>query len=248
MYCFNPRRNPTRRSSRLCTASRRSCSSVAEQADDGELRARTQPGTAAPCWATAKLTCVSLPARPRARSVLLCVLAPWLLSMAQPDLRLHSVGGRKLSEATLEPTLDGCPAAASGSSMAARRSSRRRPRCHRGVHQWPERAAFDVRTAVCRRVCCPPPAGRSARTHCRAVWLLESLDVFRSVCPVKCDKLVHPGLDPTPGGHTHLTGRRHVRPHPAPTNAIIVHTSDPPRTRHNSPADRCELGFSGCVS
>ena len=28
----------------------------------------------------------------------------------------------------------------------------------------------------------------------------------------------------------------------------IVHTSDPPRTRHNSPVVRCELGFSGYVS
>ena len=132
MYNFNPRRNPTRRSSRLCTASRRSCSSVAEQADDGELRARTQPGTAAPCWATAKLTCVSLPARPRARSVLLCVLAPWLLSMAQPDLRLHPVRGRRLSEAAFEAAFDGCHLAALGRSLAARRSSRRPPWCHRG--------------------------------------------------------------------------------------------------------------------
>ena len=150
------------------------------------------------CLPVLKLAQVSLPARPRRRSMLLCVPAPCLSSTAQPDHRLHSVGGRRLSDAALEPTFDGCPAAASGSSMAARRSSRRRPRCHRGVHQWPERAAFDVRTAVGRRVCRPPPAGRSARTHCRAVWLLESLDVFRSVCPVKCDKLVHPGLDPLP--------------------------------------------------
>ena len=135
--------------------------------------------------------------------------APCLSSTAQapqPDLRLHTVGGRRLSEAALEPTLDSCPAAASGSSMAARRSSRRRPRCHRGVHQWPERAAFDVRTAVCRRVCCPPPAGRSARTHCRAVWLLESLDVFRSVCHVKRDKRVHPGLDPAGAWREAATG------------------------------------------
>ena len=146
---------------------------------------------------TLRLTQVSLLARPRPRSVLLCVPVPCLSSTAQPDLRLHSVGGRSLSDAALERTFDGCQAAVRGSSLAARRSSRRRPWCHRGVRQWPERAAFDVRTAVCRRVCCPPPAGRSARTHCRAVWLLESLDVFRSVCPVKCDKLVHPGLDPT---------------------------------------------------
>ena len=148
------------------------------------------------CLPTLKLAQVSLPARPRPRSVLLCVPAPCLSSTAQPDHRLHSVGGRRLSDAALGPTLDSCPAAACGSSMAARRSSRRRPWCHRGVRQWPERAAFDVRTAVCRRVCCPPPAGRSARTHCRAVWLIESLEVFWCVCNVKSDNRVHPGLDP----------------------------------------------------
>ena len=32
------------------------------------------------------------------------------------------------------------------------------------------------------------------------------------------------------------------------TAAQIVHTSNSPQTRHNSPADRCELGFSGYVS
>ena len=169
------------------------------QADGPRQGARADDGgTVALCLPTPRLyTQVSLLARPRPRSVLLCVPAPCLSSTAQPDHRLHSVGGRRLSDAALEPTFDGCPAAASGSSMAARRSSRRRPRCHRGVHQWPERAAFDVRTAVGRRVCRPPPAGRSARTHCRAVWLIESLDVFWSVCNVKRQKRVHPGLDPS---------------------------------------------------
>ena len=61
---------------------------------------------------TLRLTQVSLIARPRPRSVLVCVLVPCLSSTTQPDLRLHSVGGRRLSEAALEPTLDSCPAAA----------------------------------------------------------------------------------------------------------------------------------------
>ena len=145
-----------------------SCSSGAKQAADDDLRAPTMAGAPELCLPTLKLAQVSLPARPRPRSVLLCVPAPCLSSTAQPDHRLHSVGGRRLSDAALGPTLDSCPAAACGSSMAARRSSRRRPWCHRGVRQWPERAAFDVRTAVCRRACRSPPAGRSARTHYRA--------------------------------------------------------------------------------
>ena len=132
MYNFNPRRNPTRRSSRACTASRRGCSSIAKRADDGWLRARTMAGAAAPCRATAKLTWVSLPARPRPHSVLLCVLTPWLSSMAQPDLRLLPVCGRRRSEAAMEAAFDSCQKAARGSSVAARRSSRRRPWCHRG--------------------------------------------------------------------------------------------------------------------
>ena len=76
------------------------------------------------------------------------------------------------------------------------------PRC---VRLWPERAAFDVRTAVCRRVCRPPPAGRSSRTHCRAVWLTETLDVFWSACNVKRYKRVHPGLDPPCNMHSTWT-------------------------------------------
>ena len=90
-------------------------------------------------------------------------------------LRLHSVGGRRLPDAALEPTFDGCPAAARGSSMAARRSSRRRPWCHRGVPRCPEEAALEVRTAVERRACCLPLASRSTRTHYRAEGPLEPL-------------------------------------------------------------------------
>ena len=72
------------------------------RADDG--------GTVALCLPTPRLTQVSLLARPRPRSVLLCVPVPCLSSTAQPDLRLHSVGGRSLSDATLERTFDGCQA------------------------------------------------------------------------------------------------------------------------------------------
>ena len=160
----NTRQPTTTCAGSIGTQRQPSCSSGAEQAADDELRAPTMAGAPELCLSVLKLAQVSLPARPRRRSMLLCVPAPCLSSTAQPDHRLHSVGGRRLSDAALEPTFDGCPAAASGSSMAARRSSRRRPWCHRGVRQWPERAAFDVRTAVGRRVCRPQPAGRSART------------------------------------------------------------------------------------
>ena len=87
-----------------------SCSSGAEQAADDELRAPTMAGAPELCLPVLKLAQVSFIDRPRPRSVLLCVPAPCLSSTAQPDLRLHSVGGRRLSEATLEPL-----------SMAARR-------------------------------------------------------------------------------------------------------------------------------
>ena len=122
MYGFNPLVDRPRRSRRRGVVRRRGCSSVAEQADGGELRARTKAGAAAPCWATAKLTWVSLPARPRPRSVLLCVPTPWLSSMAQPDLRLHPVRGRRLSEAARAADFDGCRRAAQGSSMGTQGS------------------------------------------------------------------------------------------------------------------------------
>ena len=175
LYHFKPRVLTPPRHGVAGVASRRAGSSVAERAADGKVRARTRSGAAAPCFPTLGLAQVSLPARPRSRRVLLCVPAPCLSSTVQPDLRLHSVGGRKLSEATLEPTLDGCPAAAWGSSMAARRSSRRRLWCHRGVRRWPERAALEVRTVVCRRAWCPPLAGRSFWTHYRSEGALEPL-------------------------------------------------------------------------
>ena len=175
LYCFNPAANQTRRSTRLCTVSRRSCSSVAKRAADGKVRAPAMAGAAALRLPMLKLTQVSLLARPRPRSVLLCVPVPCLSSTAQPDLRLHSVGGRSLSDAALERTFDGCQAASRGSSLTARRSSRCRPWCRRGVRHCPERALFEVRTAVERRSCCPPSAGRSTRTNYRAEGPLAPL-------------------------------------------------------------------------
>ena len=81
------------------------------------------------CLPTLMLTQVSLIARPRPRSVLLCVLTPWLSSMAQPDLRLHPVCGRRLSEAAMEAAFDSCRKAARGSSMGMLGRSRRQPMC-----------------------------------------------------------------------------------------------------------------------
>ena len=139
------------------------------QADGPRQGARADDGgTVALCLPTPRLTQVSLIARPRPRSVLVCVPAPCLSSTAQPDLRVHSVGGRSLPDAAWEHTFDGCQAAARGSSMAARRSSRRHPWCRRGVRWWPGRAVLEVRTAVGRRACCSPLAGWSTGTHCRA--------------------------------------------------------------------------------
>ena len=107
-----------------------------------------------------KLTQVSLIARPRPRSVLLCVLAPYLSSTAQPDLRLHSVRGRRLPDATLEATFDGCPMAARGSCVAAHSGSRRQPWCQRGGRLCPDRATFEDR-------------GRSSILLPCAAWLVH---------------------------------------------------------------------------
>ena len=156
-------------------ASRPAWSSVAERADDVKVRALTRPGTAAPCLTTLRLAQVSSIAHPRPRRVLLCVPAPCLSSMAQPDLRLHPVCGRRLSEAAFEAAFDGCHLAALGRSLAARRSSRRPPWCHRGGRLHRRRAMFEVRTAVDRRACCPGLPGRSTRTHYRAGGPLEPL-------------------------------------------------------------------------
>ena len=93
----------------------------------------------------------------------------------QPTHRLLSVHGRRPLDAVLEAVLDGCQAAACGSSVPAGRSSRR-PLCPcLGVHRGPGRPALEVRTAVGRRASCPQPPGRSARTHRRARGALEPL-------------------------------------------------------------------------
>ena len=74
-----------------------------------------------------------------------------LSSTAQPDIRLHSVGGRRLSGAAREAALDGCQAGASGSFVAASRSSRRPPWwCVVGA-SMARRAAPEARTAASRR-------------------------------------------------------------------------------------------------
>ena len=57
----------------MCTASQRAGSSVADPADDGKVRSRRRAKAASPCFPTLGLAQVSLTARPRARSVLLCV-------------------------------------------------------------------------------------------------------------------------------------------------------------------------------
>ena len=74
-----------------------------------------------------------------------------LSSTAQPDIRLHSVGGRRLSGAATEPTFDASRAAVPGSSVVSSRSSRRSPWRCRGVRRCPKRAAHEVRTAVGRQ-------------------------------------------------------------------------------------------------
>ena len=98
-----------------------------------------------------------------------------LSSTAQPTHRLLSVHGRRPLHAALEAVLDGCQAAACGSSVAAGRSSRRPPCPCFGVHRGPGRPALEVRTAVGRRASCPQPPGRSAWTHRRAGGALEPL-------------------------------------------------------------------------
>ena len=56
-----------------------------------------------------------------------------LLSTVQPDHRLHSMRGRRLSGAAVEAALDGCQVAARGNLVGASRSSRRPPSCYRGA-------------------------------------------------------------------------------------------------------------------
>ena len=99
-----------------------------------------------------------------------------LSSTAQPDIRLHSVGGRRLSGAATEPTFDASRAAVPGSSVGASRSLRRPPSCYRGAAPVAGRPMPEARTAASRRASWPQLPGRSARTHCRARRALEPLD------------------------------------------------------------------------
>ena len=98
-----------------------------------------------------------------------------LSSTAQPDIRLHSVGGRRLSGAATEPTFDASRAAVPGSSVGASRSLRRPPSCYRGAAPVAGRPMPEARTAASRRASWPQLPGRSARTHCRARGALEPL-------------------------------------------------------------------------
>ena len=99
-----------------------------------------------------------------------------LLSTAQPDHRLHSMRGRRLSGAAVEAAVDGCQVAASGNLVAASRGSRRPPSCYRGAAPVAGRPMPEARTAAGRRASWPQLPGRSARTHCRARRALEPLD------------------------------------------------------------------------
>ena len=74
-----------------------------------------------------------------------------LSSTVQPDHRLHSMRGRRLSGAAVEAALDGCQAAARSSFVAACRSSRRPPSCCREAAPVAGRAALEARTAASRR-------------------------------------------------------------------------------------------------
>ena len=69
----------------------------------------------------------------------------------QPTHRLLCVHGRRPSGAALEAVHCGCQAAARGSSVVARRSSRRPPCPCLGVRRGPGRPAHEVRTAAGRR-------------------------------------------------------------------------------------------------
>ena len=146
------------------------------QADGSQLGARADDGgTVALCLPTPRLTQVSLIARPRPRSVLLmCVPVPCLSPTAQPDLRLCTpwVAGAYLTQPwnLLSMAAWRQRAAAAwrraGARAAAHGATDPRADCN---STWRERAALEVRTAVGRRACCPPSAGRSIRTYYRAV-------------------------------------------------------------------------------
>ena len=66
------------------------------------------------------LKCGLASPHPPAHCAAVCLLTRWHSATRQPDPKLHSVGGRRLLDAALELALDGCHAAACGSSMSAR--------------------------------------------------------------------------------------------------------------------------------
>ena len=78
------------------------------------------------------------PARPVDEQGAAHTACPPRSSITQPDIRLHSVGGRSPSDAAVEPHFDGCQAAELGCSVAALWSSRRPPCSCLGVRQGPE--------------------------------------------------------------------------------------------------------------
>ena len=91
------------------------------------------------------------PARPVDEQGAAHTACPPRTTTTQPDTRLLSVDGRRPLDAALEAVLDGCQAAAPGSSVAAGRSSRRLPCPCLDLRRGPERPTPEVRTAVGRR-------------------------------------------------------------------------------------------------
>ena len=90
-------------------------------------------------------------ARIRLHIVLLYLLSRWCSATGQPDPRLHSVGGKRLLDAALQGGFDSCQVAACGCSMAARKSSRRPPRCNIAAVLVARNALFEAWMTACRR-------------------------------------------------------------------------------------------------
>ena len=97
-----------------------SCSSVGKRMAGSWLCALAATGAAALCSLRLGRCNVGSPAPTQLHIVQLCLLSRWRSATRQPDPKLHSVGGRRLLDAALELALDGCHAAACGSSMSAR--------------------------------------------------------------------------------------------------------------------------------
>ena len=82
----------------------------------------------------------------------------------QPEHRLHSMHGRRLSGAAVEAALDGCQVSARGNLVGASRSSRRPSSCYRGAAPVAGRPMPEARTAASRRAtsCLAGPPGPTA--------------------------------------------------------------------------------------